>query len=165
MSHWHQIDEIHGLQPTTVLEIGIGSGLVSEFLRWRGFSIVTLDIDIRLHPRITGSILALPFHDSAFELVTCFQVIEHLPYSAFQLILSGIRSVAAKYALISLPDNSRNKKLLIDISFVGTFRAMAHLIPWFKAPNIDFDGQHYWGIGSLGYPLERIVSDVGASGF
>jgi len=44
-SYWHQIQEVLLLKPSEVLEIGIGNGFVSRYLKERGINVTTLDID------------------------------------------------------------------------------------------------------------------------
>ena len=50
VSYWHQIDEVLKLEPKTVLEIGIGNGLVTEYLKKHGVEVKTLDIEKKLNP-------------------------------------------------------------------------------------------------------------------
>jgi len=40
-----------------VLEIGIGNGLVSKYLKGRKITVMTLNIDEKLNPDIAGSVL------------------------------------------------------------------------------------------------------------
>ncbi|MBW1936730.1 MAG: class I SAM-dependent methyltransferase, partial [Deltaproteobacteria bacterium] len=72
ISYWHQIDEILTLSLNSVLEVGIGNGLVANYLKRRGINITTLDIDERLMPDYVGSVLDMPFADNSFEVVTCY---------------------------------------------------------------------------------------------
>ena len=83
ISYWHQINEVIKLKPKSILEVGIGNGLVANYLKQRNYNVVTLDIDPNLNPMVVGSVLNLPFHDQTFDVVTCFQVLEHLPYNFF----------------------------------------------------------------------------------
>ncbi len=42
-SYWCQIHEVLSLNPGEVLEVGIGNGFVSRYLRDRGVNVITLD--------------------------------------------------------------------------------------------------------------------------
>lgn len=96
MSYWIQINELRKLKPRSILEIGIGNGLVSHYLRQRGFDITTMDIDERLKPDIVGSVLSIPFSSDSFEVVACFEVLEHLPYGDFLTALKEINRISMK---------------------------------------------------------------------
>ena len=70
-SYWHQISEILSVRPEKILEIGMGNGFVSNYLKERGLNIVTLDINRRLKPDLLGTILSLPFVNESFNVVAC----------------------------------------------------------------------------------------------
>jgi 2-polyprenyl-3-methyl-5-hydroxy-6-metoxy-1,4-benzoquinol methylase len=80
ISYWHQVNEIVRLEPDSVLEIGIGNGFVSKYLKEREVNITTLDFDPNLNPDKVGSVLDIPFEDIFFEVVACYEVLEHLPF-------------------------------------------------------------------------------------
>lgn len=46
-SYWHQIDEIISLKPKEVLEIEIGNGFVSKYLKGRGVNVKCYNIGPR----------------------------------------------------------------------------------------------------------------------
>jgi SAM-dependent methyltransferase len=89
-SYWHQIEEILALRPASVLEIGTGNGLVSSYLRQRDIALTVLDIDGRVQSDVIGSVTRLPIRDAAFDVVSCCQVLEHLPYEEFAVALGEI---------------------------------------------------------------------------
>ena len=62
ISYWHQINEVIVTNPSEVLEIGVGNGLVSTYLRERGYKLTTLDVDARLKPDVAGNILSIPLY-------------------------------------------------------------------------------------------------------
>ncbi len=70
ISYWHQIHEIISLEPKKVLEVGIGNGFVTRYLREKGWDVTTLDIVSELRPDVAGSVLSLPFGDTPFDVVT-----------------------------------------------------------------------------------------------
>jgi 2-polyprenyl-3-methyl-5-hydroxy-6-metoxy-1,4-benzoquinol methylase len=73
-----------------VLEIGVRNGFVSGDIRKRRIGIITLDIDKRMNPNIAGSVLGLPFANGSFDLIACYEVLEHLPCKDFDKTLSKI---------------------------------------------------------------------------
>ena len=132
-SYWHQINEIVSLNPESVLEIGKGSGLVSNYLKRRGVNIRTLDIDKGLNPDAVGSVLSIPFKKNAFEVVSCYEVLEHLPYKNFEKALQEIFRVCEKYAVLSLPQDIRKTyRVLIDLPRIKGIKKIISLPNWKK---------------------------------
>lgn len=163
-SYWHQIEEIVSHNPKTVLEIGVGNGFVSSYLKQRGFSIVTSDIDKKLNPSVAASVLDIPFSDETFEIVACYEVLEHLPYKYFRKALAETFRISSSRVLLSLPDANRVYRVCIQIPKLGLFKKLIQ-IPRFKKVVNYFDGQHYWEIGKAGYSLSTIINVISKVGF
>ncbi len=164
-SYWHQIDEILSLYPAEILEIGTGNGFVRNYLKRKNIQTTALDTDFRLQPDVAGSVLRIPFKKQTFDLLSCCQVLEHLPYASFAAALEEIYRVSRKYALLSLPDITTVYR--IDIELPGLSKAIKKLMPHpFPRPPVHrFDGEHYWEIGKKDYPVKRIQKDIRSSGF
>lgn len=163
-SYWHQIQESISLKPEKMLEVGIGNGFVSKYLKERGLNIVTLDIDGRLKPDVVGTILGLPFADESFDVVGCYEVIEHLPFGDLNKALSEIFRVSSSFALLSTRDISGVLRFSVGVPFIGEIRRLIPL-PRLRKPVHNFDGQHYWEIGKAGYPLKRVKMEMQNVGF
>jgi ubiquinone/menaquinone biosynthesis C-methylase UbiE len=147
------------LQPNTVLEVGIGNGFVTRYLRNRGTSVTTLDINYDLVPDVTGSVLGLPFSDASFDLVTCYEVLEHLPYTDFSAALGELARVSRSYVLLSLPDVTTVYKFYLSLPRIKPFKKLIPH-PYPRPISHTYDGQHYWEIGKRGYDLKRIKHDI-----
>lgn len=166
ISYWHQVNEILSPEPESVLEVGIGNGFVVNYLKQRGIDITTLDIDVRLNPDCVGSVLDIPFTSSNFEVVACFEVLEHLPYEVVYKALKEIHRVTKKHVILSLPDRSLSYRFYFHIPKTKS-KMFKRLIPIPRLiPLKDkFDGEHYWEIGKDGYPLSKIKNDIRGAGF
>ena len=164
IGYWHQVNEIVMLEPDSVIEIGIGSGFISKYLRERDINITTLDFDPNLNPDRVGSVLDIPFEDNFFEVVACYEVLEHLPFENFNKALAEILRVSKSYAVLSLPDASRSYRFDMQIPKIGEIKRLIPL-PRLKKLIHNFDGEHYWEIGKAGYPLKRILKDIKKAGF
>lgn len=160
-SYWNQIEEIMALRPEKVLEIGIGSGFLSRYLKERNIAVTGLDFDENLHPDVVGSVLEIPFPDNTFDVVACFEVLEHLPFEKFTVGLSEILRVSKKHAVISVPEVSKIMRLSLQISRIQIKKIIP--LPYPKEQHV-FDGEHYWEIGKAGYSLVRILDEVRKSG-
>jgi predicted SAM-dependent methyltransferase len=164
ISYWHQISEILSLHPKSILEVGIGNSFVSDYLRGRGYTVNTLDIDIRLAPDVVGSVLDQPFSNGGFDTVACFEVLEHLPYEDFSNALRELHRVSSSYVLLALPDLSRKYWIHAYLPRLGKIRRMIEL-PRKRPRPRAYDGEHYWNIGTRGYPLGKIESEITRAGF
>lgn len=159
ISYWHQINEVISLNPKEVLEIGIGNGFVHNYLKEKGIKIKTLDIDKRLNPDIVGSVLGIPFFDETYDVVACYQLLEHLPYSDFCKSLEEIHRVSRKHVVLSLLDVTTVYRVNVEFPRI---KPIKRLVPHpFPRPTCHvFDGEHYWEIGKADYPLKKIKFDI-----
>lgn len=156
MSYWYQLNEITKLSPTSVLEIGVGPNIFKNIAVSIDIDVETVDIDPDLNPDYVASVLKLPFKDDCYDVVACFQVLEHLTYEDFKKALGEIKRVAKKNVVISLPDAKTLWRYTFHLPKKGDINIL------FRAPNLGprthtFNGQHYWEINKKNYPLERII--------
>lgn len=196
---WHQIDELRQLGASNVLEVGPGSGMVTRWLRERGMTVRTVDIDPAVNPDDTASVTELPYDDEAFDAALCCEVLEHLPFDAVTAALSELRRVSRRGVVISVPDERpwigvsyplyfglhvdalRRRypipRRALRAALTGAIRwrdaAFIALVPerWSRGgkvvaparppvphipPRLEFEGEHYWELGTEGYPQQRL---------
>jgi predicted SAM-dependent methyltransferase len=164
ISYWHQLDEIIKCKPSNVLEIGIGSSVIKTLCKHFGIDIKTIDIDQDLKPDHVATVIDLPFDDDWFDLIVCFQVLEHIPYKEFSKALLELYRVARQHVILSLPDARRIWSYQFYIPKVGSF--YFHIPrPKIREYIHKFDGEHHWEINKKGYSLNRIISDINKVGF
>jgi ubiquinone/menaquinone biosynthesis C-methylase UbiE len=126
--------------------------------------VTTLDIVSKLRPDVAGSVLSMPFEDAAFDVVACFEVLEHLPYDDFPKALEELSRVSRKHVVLSVPDHTAVYRVNIELPRMKPIkRLVSHPFP--RPPFHEFDGEHYWIIGKSNYPLEKISHDIGRKGF
>ena len=157
----HQINEIHKLRPKSILEIGIGNGFTSSFLRRAGYRVTTVDINQDLEPDIcapldqVGSIIG----GDHFDLVVCCEVLEHMPLQEFKSNLDHLGNLGRRLFL-TLPNYRASVGLggLLRLPKLG-----ARIFDW----TIDIprkkklDAEHFWEVGSEDKTsLKAIVSDL-----
>lgn len=162
-SYWYQIHQLTLLKPHSILEVGVGNRFVSKYLREKEFAITTLDIDKRLSPDLAASILNIPFKDCSFDVVSCYEVLEHLPYTYFYGALRELNRVSIRNVVLSVPDANWACRFYLHIPKVGEIKKILPLP--LKAKKHVFEGQHYWEIGKRWYPLKRIFRDIENAGF
>jgi len=150
------INYIKYIQPESILDVGCGTGYVSEKIeRSTGVAIVGCDINrIRLsvsEKRVAGGVMVadatrLPFKDSSFDLVIASEILEHLnnPVSAIE----EIKRVSRRNVVVTVPNEP--------------FFRMAN---FFRGKNMVRFGDpqdhiHHFNKDSLNYILNEHFSDV-----
>jgi len=142
-----QIQQLHRFNPKRMLEVGIGNGFVSAFMRQAGVEVVTADINPALAPDVCAPLHELPGQlcGERFDVVSCCEVLEHMPFEQFGSNLDILRSLAPD-AFISLPGHfpwmGLTGRLGIHNRFMNV--AMGLRIPCWRRLT---DG-HYWEIAS-----------------
>ncbi|GMO50271.1 MAG: hypothetical protein Ta2G_07650 [Termitinemataceae bacterium] len=155
-SFYHQIDEILSTKPDSVLEIGIGPGILGTILKKINCPYESIDIDKELEPDHVGSILQMPFPDKNYDTIVCFQVLEHLAYENFTIALNELFRVARKCIILSLPDAGP----VISIHIPKICGRKLFPRPFVKQKEHEFDGEHYWEINKKGYGISRIKANI-----
>lgn len=128
LTYWYQIKEVLGLKPADVIEVGVGTGMVTSYLRYRGLNVKTVDINSELKPDQVGSVLELTqtTGENACDLLLCARVLHHLPYATLGQSLGEIARATRKYAVITLP--------VEDLSFYFMFRYTSSNIRTLRIP-------------------------------
>lgn len=158
LSLWHQIHEVLSLSPETVLEIGIGRGAFRYFIRDAGVHLIGVDWEPSLTPDCVANAELLPFRNDSFDVVACFQVLEHMPYNKSVDACRELCRVAKSHLVLSLPDSRKGWGIRIKLPFVGT---RSFLIRHPRIPRAHhFDGQHHWEIGKKGFSLQKVTRDL-----
>ncbi len=161
-SYLTQIESIATLGGNNVLEIGKGNGTVSSLLRLRGHQVTTLDFDDRLEPDIVGDVRAIPCSDDSYDIVTCCEVLEHLPFDDFATALREMHRVTRKHAVLSIPYSCLRFESIFRLQdrFVGL---RARIPCFFIRPRKS--SEHFWEMGRHGYSKRRVRHNITGSGF
>lgn len=143
----HQINGIYEMQPTSLLEIGIGNGFVSDFFRKSGLPVITADINPDLKPDIVAPIDELPerLNGRSVDVVACCEVLEHMPFELFPQSIEILRSLGDRLFL-TLPNNRKS------FGFGGLLR-LPKIVAKPISLAIDFPlrkplpPEHFWEVG------------------
>lgn len=154
-SYFYQINEIIKLAPKNILEIGVGDGVLGNYIKNNtNIDYKSLDIADDLHPDITGSIDNIPVKNAEFDIVCAFEVLEHLPFESFDKCISEMGRASNRYVILSLPHFGPPIKFSVKIPF---FKEVKVSFKIFFPKKHVFNGEHYWEIGKKGYPTSRIL--------
>lgn len=136
-----------------ILEIGKGNGFLSEYLARNGFTIKTMDIDPDLKPDYVGDInLIQDIVKERFDIIACFEVLEHIRYDNIPSIFQKLASMNPKYIIISVPQARLYLSFWVKMNLFRPFQK------YFSIPfpvKHNFDGEHYWELGKRGYSLKN----------
>jgi hypothetical protein len=86
-------------------------------------------------------------------------MLEHLPFEDSLVAFNEMVRVASEAVIISLPDAARRWPFSIYIPKLGEINFSIPR-PSFRAQKHVFDGEHYWEINKLGYPLKEIIKKL-----
>lgn len=169
-SLFHQLKEVLAHEGASVLEIGPGPGVFAAVAKLFCKEIKTLDIESALKPDYVASVLEMPFDDDAFDVVTCCQMLEHIPYEDSLKGFAEICRVAKCRVVISLPNASRSDQYKITLPIIGMREFLIEKPNFLKRRSggtHTYDGYHYWEINKSGYELAKIIEDFSkqAKGF
>lgn len=174
VSYFHQIIELKNLAPSEILEIGTGNKLVYRYLKERGVSVTSVDIDPALKPDVVASVLDLPFSDASFDVIACYEVLEHMPFDQVPQALVQIHRVCARASVISLPDCSPVFRCFLHSPVRTLFRRLIP-VPGFIArllyrpaqtvDKADHRTYHHWEIGRDGVTASQVTGLFKQAGF
>lgn len=99
-----QVQQLRSFGVRRILEVGVGNGFVSTFLKRAGFEVTTADLNPQLQPDVCKPLHELPqaLAGRRFDLVSCCEVLEHMPLEQLPGNLDTLRALAPS-AFISLP--------------------------------------------------------------
>ena len=149
----------------SILEIGVGNGFMSRYLRGAGLNVTTCDINQSLAPDYLADVRHLPFSPSSFDVVLYYEVLEHLPRKDTLSALGELRRVGRGDAIISLPYSGLCISAYIKRPLWSGFNFRVP-IPVYR-PNwliSKLKLQHHWALGEYRRsPAEvtRMMADIG----
>ena len=158
MSYWYQLKEIVDRpEIQSQLDIGAGSAFTRKALEVHrpDINYQTMDIAADLNPDVVGSVTHIPLPDASFDVVSAFQVLEHIEFKDFEAALQELSRVSKRYVFISLPHNVPSIDFQIKLPKLKRF-SLAIKIPY--GQKHEFNGQHYWEVGKKGYEASKILS-------
>lgn len=151
VSYYHQLREVLSSHPQSVLEVGVGDKVFGSFIKENTeVAYTSLDVAADLRPDVVGSILQLPFPDKSFDVACAFEVLEHLPFEQVTQALGELARVARSRVVVSVPHFGPVFSFSLKIPLLPHVH-VALKIPFPKKH--VFNGQHYWELGTRGYPV------------
>jgi len=106
--YWNQLGLILGEieKGDRILEIGVGTRFVSNYLISKGYDVVTMDIDPNKKPDIVANVVTVDLKES-YDYILAFEVFEHLPFEEFADVLKKLHRHCNKGLIVSVPRNEK----------------------------------------------------------
>jgi hypothetical protein len=155
-SYYYQLRYLLECQPKSVLEIGIGDGLLGAMIEHYGIRSYGMDLDSNLNPSLCGSALSIPLLDASVDICAAFQVLEHLPFEHLYQAAQELARVCCRYTVISLPEHG-NASFVINLPYLRMMRLVVPNILMMR-PQHRFDGQHHWELNKQGFSRSRLTN-------
>ncbi len=159
------------IEPSNILEIGIGNRLVADIIRKIGFTIKLLDLDVSLNPDYIMDVRdesILQFKDK-FDLVIASQVLEHISYSDYLKALHNISFITKKF-IMTLPHCIKHN-LFLSYSLKFDFFEKYWKVLRFgtklytKKLPYNYNTKHSWEIGTRSLSLRKVKKDIKKQGW
>jgi len=160
--YWSQINLIHKelKEGDTILEIGPGTGFTTNYLRSKGYTVTTIDIDDQKNPDILANIVEYDF-PTTYDHILAFEVFEHIPFEKFTEILPKLKRASRKNIFFSVP---RNYKIWFQSDLI---------IPYFKKVSFTIKikrhriitSTHFWELDYKDYTIKNMTHIVTSAGF
>lgn len=99
-----------------------------------------------------SDIISLPYPDSSFEVVTCLEVLEHLPIEVYLKALEEISRVAKSTIIIAVPFEEDLKSALVSCGKCQTsYNPDFHMRAFDKQKISNLFNSKYFKVKSIGY--------------
>jgi SAM-dependent methyltransferase len=103
------VDEIVRLEPSRVVDVGAGNGIIANRLLAAGIDVVATDVSEEAlravrGPAVVASAHSMPFEDGAFDLAVASEVLEHLPDAVLQRAQHELARVACRWVVLTVPN-------------------------------------------------------------
>jgi Methyltransferase domain len=143
-----------------VLEIGIGTQFAANYLRSKGVSVTTLDIDAGKQPDIVANVAHYDF-PTAYDAILAFEIFEHIPYQYFCSVLPRLSAAAQRYVFLSFP---RNRKVAVGLR-VKLPKLKAKSLEWKVNKGRIDEPYHVWEVDHGGITVESLEQELVRHGF
>jgi SAM-dependent methyltransferase len=165
----------------SILDLGCGDGRITNLLARQDRFVVGTDISKTALQRVNAyrvlaSIDSLPFHSLSFDLVTAFEVLEHLPDDMLRKVLCEIKRVTRRYVIVSVPCRERRWSTMVKCASCGhSYNCYGHLhsfdtrrlhrllCPEFRIAQqilLSIRGYHFGAVHNWLYWLAKRVGNV-----
>ena len=159
--YWRQQKLMQDLvqQGDRVLEIGVGTRFTANYLRSKGVTVTTLDIDADKRPDIVANVADYVLAET-YDAILAFEVFEHLPYRDLESVLARVATAALRHVFVSLP---RNRRLVASVG-VKLPKLKARSFQWKVNRGKIVEPYHAWEIDHGGITIGSLEQEFARAG-
>ena len=173
--YFHQINEILKLATpdSRVLEVGPGNGITTHVLRRLGLHVTTADADPTSGADHICDVRMLPFEQRSFDIVCCFEVLEHVPFADFRTILTRIRGMTRRHCVISLPEPGIEIGVAVKLPRLlprSLWPVRKDYVPFSlkvvvpRSMQARPEPKHQWEVGRRGFSRQTVEREIRLAG-
>ena len=154
LSYWHQIKlMLESLEAKdSMIELGIGSGFTSNYLRSKNIDVLTVDIDKNKSPDIVSDAISFKPKKN-YDHFCAFEVFEHMKFEEMENVLKNIKSKIDKNIFISVPIYKKTP-INIELKFKSYWKSIT-----VKTPKTSIiDPHHQWELNYKDITEEKLIS-------
>ena len=144
--------EGHIEKKDSLVEIGIGSGFTSNYLRSKKVDVLTVDIDKDKSPDIVSD--ATNFKpDKNYDHFCAFEVFEHMDFDEMGSIIDNIKENINKNIFISVPIFKKTP-ISLELKIKSIWISITIATPKTKI----IDPHHHWELNYKDYSEKRLLN-------
>ena len=154
LSYWHQLKlMLESLEAKdSMIELGIGSGFTSNYLRSKNIDVLTVDIDKNKSPDIVSDAISFKPNKN-YDHFCAFEVFEHMKFEEMENVLKNIKSKIDKNIFISVPIYKKTP-INIELKFKSYWKSIT-----VKTPKTSIiDPHHQWELNYKDITEEKLIS-------
>ena len=161
--YWHQLDLVLNQSNINfsdkIVEVGIGSGLTSSYLKRKGYDVTTIDIDKNKNPDLVMDITVSELPEA--NMYIAFEIFEHIPLESARKVWKKLSEKKVSALIFSIPYAYR------------TYLWMDLWSPFLKRKNINLGRKrnhinskhHFWELGIKGTTPDLVKNWLAGVGF
>lgn len=145
----------------SILEIGVGSGFTSNYLKSKGYKVKSVDIDPNKRPDFIENIVDVDQDFFSFDVILAFNIFEHIPYNDLLKVFDQLKKSQISKMFISLPIF---KKLIFEAYLYFILFPPKDITIFKKKKKIN-SSHHHWELEYNDYTLKKLKNDLNFRNF
>ena len=155
LSYWHQIKIMESSVNAndSLIEIGIGTGFTSNYLKSKKIKVLTVDVDKNKSPDIVADAVSF-IPSKKYDHFCAFEVFEHMKFSEMVKTIENLKKHISNNFFISIPIYKKTP-IAIELKIKSYWKSMTIPLPKTKI----IDPHHEWELNYKNFTEKRLISE------